>query len=286
VNIPFLNRQTVTPTGADMPFLDHLEALRWHLLRAAISVVAFSFVAFSAKSFLFDTLLLAPAHIDFATYRFLCSISQQFPWLDGLCVSSVGFKLTNIDLTGQFFIHMSIALYAGVIVAFPYIIWELWRFISPGLKQREKRMATMFIFWISLLFFLGVLFGYYVMAPFSIVFLGNYQVSADVSNQVTLDSYISTLTTLCLAAGLIFELPILMLLLGRIGLINSGLLRTYRRHAYVGMLAASAVITPSGDAGTMLIMFLPLMLLFEASVVLVKGTDRARLKRQAAAELL
>lgn len=278
-NIPnLLKARANNGANGEMSFLDHLEQLRWHILRIAIAIVVLSGVAFSFKDFLFETVMFGPSKESFWTYRMMCDLSTKAPWLGDWCMTDIGFVLINTNLAGQFFLHMTASLYAGLILAFPYLLGEIWAFVSPGLTPKERGAARGALGWVALLFFTGVAFGYYILAPFSIVFLGNYQVSEAIANQVTIDSYLGTLSTLSLAAGIVFQLPVLMVVLASIGLISSAFLVKYRSHAYVILLAASAIITPSGDAATMILMGAPMVLLFEVALLAVKRIDKKKLK--------
>lgn len=259
-----------------MSFLDHLEALRWHLLRSVVAVIVLMIACFIGKSFIFDYLILGPTQPSFATYRFFCYLSKYLPPLDSFCTTAVSFQITNITMTGQFFQHLAVSFIGGLIGAFPYVIWELWRFFKPGLKANEINAATGIIFYVSLLFFIGVLFGYYVLAPLSIVFLGNYQVSLLVANQITLESYISTLTNLTLASGLVFELPILAYFLGKIGIVSAAFLQKYRKHSVLVNFFIASIVTP-GDVGSTILMSFPLMILYEISILVVKRVEKNKL---------
>ncbi len=249
----------------EMSFLQHLEVLRWHLVRSASAIVILGTVAFFAKSFVFDTVLLGPMRSDFVTYRVLCEASQKFGLSDLLCLGEMNFILINTTMSGQFTTHIFVALIAGLVLAFPYVVFEIWRFVKPGLYQNERKYANGMVTYTSVLFILGVLFGYYVIAPMSVNFLGNYQVSELVKNQIDLNSYFSTLATLVLATGLVFELPILMYFLTKIGVVTPEFLRTYRRHSIVIILIVAAVITPP-DVASQLLVFMPLMVLYEISI--------------------
>lgn len=249
----------------EMSFLEHLEVLRWHLVRSVSAIVIFGIGAFIFKGFVFDTLLLGPMKSDFWTYRMMCAASERFGLSDLLCLGEMKFQLINISMSGQFTTHIFISLIAGLVLAFPYVVFELWRFIRPGLYSHERKYANGMVFYTSLLFILGVLFGYYIIAPLSVNFLGNYQVSEQIINQIDLNSYFTTLSTLVLASGLVFELPILVYFLTKIGIVTPEWLRTYRRHSIVAILILAAVITPP-DVASQILVFLPLMVLYEISI--------------------
>lgn len=248
-----------------MSFLQHLEELRWHLVRSAAAIFIFAVIAFLNKEFVFDGLILAPKNPDFPTYKFLCMLGEKFNLGDDICIRELSFTLINIDLSGQFSTHMMVSIYAGLILAFPYVIWELWRFIKPGLYEKERKYANGIVFFTTLLFFLGVLFGYYVITPMSINFLGTYQVSALVANQISLSSFISTVTTLTFVTGLVFELPILVYFLTKIGVLTPVFMRQYRRHAIVVLLIIAAIITPP-DVTSQILVCIPLLALYEISI--------------------
>ena len=249
----------------EMSFLEHLEVFRWHLVRSVFAVLFFAVIAFIFKGILFDSILLAPKNPDFPTYKMLCYLSQQMGMGDALCMDELPFILMNISMSGQFSTHIMTSIVAGFVVAFPYVFWEMWRFISPALHDDESSVAKGVVFFSSILFLLGVLFGYYVVSPLSIHFLGSYQVSETVANQISLSSFISTVTTVCLANGVVFELPILVYFLTKIGLLTPQFMQTYRKHALVMTLIFSAIITPP-DITSQILVALPLMVLYEISI--------------------
>lgn len=254
------------PEEGEMSFLEHLEVLRWHLVRAVASIFIFGIIAFVSKSFIFDTVLLGPKSGDFWTYRMLCDLSERFGLSDLLCITEIPFELINISMAGQFTTHIIVSIITGFIVSFPYVVFELWRFIRPGLYEGERKYATGMVFYTSLLFILGVMFGYYIIAPLSVNFLGSYRVSELVVNQIDLNSYFSTIATLVLASGLVFELPVLIYFLTKIGVVTPESLRQYRKHAVVGVLILAAVITPP-DVTSQVLVFFPLMFLYEISIL-------------------
>jgi sec-independent protein translocase protein TatC len=249
----------------EMSFLDHLEIFRWHLIRSAIAVLFFAIIAFIFKDIVFDVILLGPKDPNFPTYKALCAISQYLGLEDALCLKESPFTLMNITMSGQFSSHVTTSIFAGFIVASPYVFWEFWRFIRPALHVNESTMARGIVFFSSVLFLLGVLFGYYVIAPLSVNFLGSYQVSSTVANQITLSSFISTVTTVSFANGIIFELPILVYFLTKIGLLTPEFMRVYRKHAIVVILILAAVITPP-DVTSQILVSLPLIVLYEISI--------------------
>ncbi len=266
----------------DLTFLEHLEALRWTLMRSAVAVLVGMITAFGYKDVLFDVIILAPQHPDFITYRVFCQVALKLGLDRSFCMDSTGFTLMNTTMGGQFMVHIMVSFVAGIIVAFPYMLWEAWRFVKPALAQAERNAVGGLVFFASLLFFLGVAFGYLVLAPMSIQFLGNYSVSGSVPNLVDLNNYISTITSLTLWTGVVFELPIVVYFLARTGLVGPQFLRTYRRHAYVVILIIAAVITPP-DVTSQMIVSLPLFALYEGSIFLAARTERMLARRAAKA---
>lgn len=261
-----------------MSFLDHLEDLRWHLIRATLAVIIIAFGAFLAKDFIFDTIIFGPKKADFITYRILCDIAQFVGMQDAFCFDELPFRIQSRTMAGQFSAHIWTSVLAGFVIAFPYVIYEFWKFISPGMLQNERKTARGFIFISSLLFFIGVLFGYYVIAPLSINFLGSYQVSDQVFNDFDLSSYIGLVRTSVIAAGLIFELPVLIYLLTKIGLVTPETLKKYRKINIVIVLIISAIITPP-DVASQIIVAIPILILYEISIVISKVVVRNQ-KRQ------
>ena len=260
-----------------MSFLDHVEELRWHLVRAFIAIFSFAIVAFFSKKILFDQIILAPKDPDFITYRIFCNISRWLGLDEALCMTEVPFKLQNIDMAGQFTTHLWVSFVAGFIVAFPYIIYEFWRFVSPGLHENERKSSRGIIFITSLLFLLGVAFGYFIISPFSVQFLTTYTVSDEVVNRIDLSSFISTVTSVTLASGLVFELPVIVYFLSKAGLLTPALMRTYRKHAIVVILILSAIITPP-DLTSQILVTLPVLLLYEISIRVSGRIERKRIK--------
>lgn len=252
----------------EMSFLDHLEALRWHLVRSAAVIAVLAVVFVCIPEILFDKIILGPIKDpDFLTYRLLCRFSHWSGAGDIMCLSISEFKnLQILTVGGSFVTHIWISVLAGLICGIPYLLWELWRFISPALKTDERRSARGFVFYASMLFILGILFGYYVVAPLSVNFLMGYNFSQYVETKPTLDSYISFVTTSVFAIGLVFQLPILVYFLTRIGMLTPAFMRKYRRHAIVVILIIAAIITPSPDMSSQLLVAVPLYVLYEASI--------------------
>jgi len=223
-----------------MSFLDHLEALRWHLLRSVTAVLIFTVVAFIAKDFVFGVLILGPSKVDFLTYRLLCDIGNYFA-IPALCINELPFTIQSRQMTGQFSMHMTSSMVVGLIAAFPYLFYEVWRFISPGLYAKERNAARGAVFFVSFLFLSGALFGYYVLTPMSINFLANYQLDPSIANEFDITSYVSTLSMLVLASAIMFQLPVVVYFLSMSGLVTSKMLKSYRRHSIVVILIVSAI---------------------------------------------
>ena len=220
----------------DMSFLDHLEDLRWHLIRATLSILIAATAAFIAKKFIFETVIFGPTYMSFPTYRWLCSMSELVGVETSFCAEKFPFIIQNRTVAGQFSAHIWTSIYAGFIIAFPYVIYQFWRFISPGMHRNERRSSRGFIIVASLLFFLGVLFGYYVVTPLSLNFLANYSISDSISNEFDVSSVIAIVRSSALASGIVFELPIIIYFLTKIGLVTPKFLKKYRKFALVIVL--------------------------------------------------
>ncbi|WP_345075116.1 twin-arginine translocase subunit TatC [Hymenobacter fastidiosus] len=261
----------------EMSFIDHLEALRWHIIRSAISIVIFATAAFFAKDFLFHDLILGPSRNDFWTYRMFCNFGN---WVGApsLCMDKVGFIIQNRQMSGQLTMHISTSFIVGLVLAFPYTFWELWRFIKPGLYPHEQQNSQGAVFFVSVLFALGLLFGYYIAAPLSINFLASYTVDPTIENQIDLQSYLSTLTTMSVSTAFVFELPMIVFFLAKAGLITPEIMRLYRKHAIVVILIIAAVITPP-DISAQIIVTIPIMILYELSINIARVVSRNRTQR-------
>lgn len=257
----------------EMSFFDHIDELRKHIVRSVLAVVVFSIVAFVNKHLLFDVILFGPKNPDFWTYRMMCKASVMLTGTEDFCVKEIGFVLSNISITGQFTQHFFISFIAGLILAFPFILWQFWQFIKPALSAKEKSYARGLVFYSSMLFFTGILFGYYLLAPVSVSFMGSYRVSNEVINEINLESYISFVATLTFATGLVFELPILVYFLAKIGLLTSGWMRKYRRYAIVVILILAALVTPP-DVSSQVLLTIPLLGLYELSIVVASRVER------------
>lgn len=256
----------------EMTFFEHLEELRKHLFRSAAAVAVFAIAAFVAKGFVFDTLIFGPTKSDFPTYKFLCKIAA-LTGVQNLCIQVDKFEIVNLDLSGQFMTHIKISVIVGFIAAFPYVFWEFWRFIRPGLKLNELKASRAVIGSGAVLFFVGVIFGYYVITPFSMSFFATYQITDAIKNTFSLESYISNLTMLVLATGIVFELPLVIFFLARMGIITANFMRHYRRHAVVIILILGAIITPP-DVGSQILISVPLYALYEISIFVAAAVEK------------
>jgi sec-independent protein translocase protein TatC len=283
-------KQTEESLADEMTFFEHLEDLRPHLMRAALALFVIAIVAFIFARFLVDNLLFAPGNPDFPTNRWLCSMGYWLDdvvgWIGGLfgaewsmdptvlCINQNNdYQIINTKLVGQFNLSMKVALITGLVIAIPYLLWEIWQFIKPALTERERRGTNKFVLWVSLGFFAGVLFGYYIIAPLSISFFATYRVSDNISNMIDTASYASQVIGIPLGTGLIFQLPLLIYFLTRIGIVNPDFLRKYRKHAVVLLAVIAAIITPP-DLFSLILVTLPLYGLYELSIALSTRTWR------------
>ncbi len=263
----------------EMSFLDHLEELRWHLVRAVGAVMIFAVVAFLSKGFVFDTLILGPAKPEFWTFRMLCELGLLIN-SESLCIEEIPFLIQSRTMTGQFTMHLMSSFAIGIIVAFPYIFWEIWRFIGPGLHTSEQKISKGAVFFVTLLFSIGVSFGYFIMTPLAVNFLANYQVSAMVMNEFDITSYVSTVTTLVLGSGLLFQLPMVVYFLSKVGVVTPQLMKQYRKHAIVVILFMGAILTPPDPMSQVLIAF-PLFGLYQFSILISASVWRGKAKAEA-----
>jgi sec-independent protein translocase protein TatC len=252
------------PEEKEMSFLDHLEELRWHLIRSVIAILIFSIAAFVSVDFVFNTVIFGPARVDFWTFKMLCKLGDLVH-SSALCIDKLDFKIQSRQMTGQFTMHITSSFVIGLIVAFPYVFWEFWRFISPGLQLKEKSISRGAVFSVTVLFAMGVMFGYYIMSPLAVSFLSGYQVSELVHNEFDITSYISTLTSLVLGSGLLFQLPIVVYFLSKLGIVTPEIMRHYRKHAVVVILILGAVFTPP-DPLSQILIALPLFGLYQFSI--------------------
>ncbi|MBK9933286.1 MAG: twin-arginine translocase subunit TatC [Cytophagaceae bacterium] len=275
---PYYDYDDEEPSGEkEMTFLEHLEELRWHIIRSVAAILVFMIAAWVMMGKIFNLIILAPSRPDFWTYRKLCELGN-WTGIDSLCVDKLNFSLMSREVSGQFMMQLTASAIVGLLVAFPYVFWEIWRFIKPGLKITEKKAANGSVFFVTLLFFLGIMFGYFVVAPFAINFLVNFQIDPSIENQFDIQSYISVLATLTLACGVTFQLPMAIFVLTRIGIVTPKFLKEYRKHAFVVILIVAAIITPSPDMISQILVAIPLYILFEISIVVSERVYKRKQK--------
>ena len=275
----FFNRRK-TETQGEMTFIDHLEELRWHVIRSVIAVLIGAVVVFIYSDFVVDDILFAPTRSDFISARWLCSLGHKIGIGDTLCFPQVDAKFLENTMTGQFIASFTLAFIGGFILAFPYIFWEFWKFIRPALSEKELKKTRGVIFWVSLLFFTGVLFGYFILTPFMVNFYFNYKLSPQIQIMPSFSDYLENLIYTTAGIGVLFQMPLLVMVLARIGVVTGRFLRKYRRHAFVIILIAAAIITPSTDPFSLTIVTIPLYLLFEASIIIASRINKRQEKEQ------
>ncbi len=287
-------------SDAEMTFFEHLDDLRPHLVRAVLAFVVIAIVAFAFKGFIIDTLLFGPQRPDFPTNRWLCnmgySLADFVAWCGRLfgaewtmdpttlCINQESFNLINNKLVGQFNLHIKVAMATGIVLGIPYMLWEIWQFVKPALTSNERKGTRMFVFYVSLGFFTGLLFGYYIIVPLSIHFFINYAASENILNLIDIGSYSSQVVSISLISGLIFQLPLLVYFLTRIGLITPAFLRKYRRHAIIVLAVLAAIITPP-DPFSLVLVMLPLYGLYEFSIFLSVRTEKKHYKEETTEEI-
>ena len=254
------------PKEREMSFWEHLDELRWHLVRSIAAVLVLAIVAFIFKDFIFNRIILAPMRDDFLTTRYLCDLANYVN-VSALCLDNSKLEIINIRMSGQFLTHMYISIMAGVILAFPYILHEIWKFIEPALKPKEQSYSGGAVLVCSVLFLTGVLFSYFLIVPLTINFLGTYQVSEAVANNVSLSSYISTVVSVSLSVGIVFELPVFVFFLSKVGILSPEFLKKNRKYTLVILLVLSAIITPP-DIFSQIMVVIPLLALYELSIVI------------------
>lgn len=267
----FNSKKRGTESGdeaGEMTFWDHLTELRKRLVRMVLAWMAMSVVAFNFREIIFDRIILAPKDTSFITYKWLCKLGNLIH-IDSLCLPPMSIPIVNLSLGGQFMTHLTISMFAGLILGSPIIIFQLWQFVMPALYEKERRYARIAVFVMSFLFILGVLFSYYIMVPWTLNFLGTYQVSSAVENQIALSSYISTVTSTILSVGLVFELPVVVYVLSKLGIITPQFLKSNRKYAFVIILVLAAIITPP-DVFSQIIVTVPLYSLYEISILVSK----------------
>lgn len=253
-----------------MSFWDHLEDFRWTILRSLAALFVFAIVGFAFMPYLYDNVVMAPSRADFFLYRYLCIATSSVPFMPDFCDNNFHVDIINIELASQFFRHMTTSFWLALILTFPYLVYEVWKFIRPALYMHERRDVKWVFVFGTIMFFIGCAVGYCLVFPMTFRFLATYQLSESIVNQISLDSYMDNFLMLIFIMGLVFELPLVSWLLSKLGLLNRSFFKKYRRHAIVGLLVLSAIITPSGDPFTLSVVFLPLYMLFELSAFFVK----------------
>lgn len=260
---------------AEMSFIEHLEVLRGHLFRSVLAIAAGAIVFIVYNTFFVREVLMGPTHADFPTYKWLCKLGHAIGLGDNMCMKDIGLKMQSTSVSGQFSMYFTLIFVGGIIVAFPYIFWEFWRFIKPALTKKELSKTRGVIFWVSLLFFLGIGFGYFIIAPYTVNFFANFQLDDNIENRWTITSYIDTLVPLILGTGLAFQLPLVMFFLAKVGLMSPDFLRRNRKYAIVIILILAGVITPP-DVISQVICTIPLMLLYEISILLTAKVEKEK----------
>lgn len=263
---------------AQMAFVDHIEELRWHIIRAILAILVASAYCFFNIEWIFTNIILGPTQNDFISYKYLSQLGELLH-IDVLKLKDMSIQFQNIELSGQFMMSFSVSFMMGLILAFPFVFWELWKFIRPALKANELKYARGIVFWSSLLFFIGVLFAYYIIAPFTINFFANYQLSPQFKNIITITNYYDTMSDLIMGMGLVFELPVIVYFLSRIGILTPKLMRDKRRYAILIIFFLAVIISPP-DWFSCWLIALPLMLLFEISIGISDRANKARMKKQ------
>lgn len=262
----------------EMSFFDHLEELRGHLFRSALAIFVGAIVLFLSKDFVFNTIIFGPKNPDFIAYRMWCDLSHALGLGETICFQPGEFKFITPNLGELFLTHIKVSLFLGFIIAFPYIFWEFWRFIKPGLHEKEKSVTRYAVAVCSTLFIFGVLFGYFIVSPFAVTFLVGYDLPG-VEAQPALSSYLSYLMMLTLPVGLVFEMPVVAYVLAKVGVISSGFLKQYRRHAIVIIVVVASVITPP-DVFSLILVSLPLLGLYEVSISVCKRVEKQKEKEE------
>lgn len=278
-----ISKTKASGANGEMTFVDHIEELRWHIIRSLIVILIAAIVVFINIEWIFDRVILGPAHPDFVAYKWFCSLGALLH-IDALCLDDVKMQFQNTALAGQFVMSLSSSLMIGFIIAFPYILWEVWRFIKPALKSNERRYAKSFVFWGSLLFFIGLFFSYFIIAPYTINFFGSYQLSPTFQNIITMENYYETMSDLIMGMGIVFELPIIVYFLSRIGIVTPELMQSKRRYAILILLILAEVITPP-DWFSCFLVFIPLYILYELSIVISRRAVKERKRKQALKDL-
>lgn len=263
-----------------MSFVDHLEVLRGHLIRSVLAILAGAIVIAVFKDFFVKKVLLGPTHADFPTYEVICRVGRALNLEKALCMSGLNIQMQSTGVATQFSAFISVMIIGGIVIAFPYIFWEFWRFIKPALTRKELENTRGVIFWVSVLFFLGVFFGFFIIAPYTLNFFGNFQLDENIENRWTIASYFDTMIPLILGTGLAFQLPLLMILLAKIGIVSASYLKRVRKYSIVIILIVAAIITPGPDVISQLTVAIPLLILYEVSILLTRRIEKRQIEEE------
>lgn len=267
--------------AGEMTFIDHLEQLRWHLIRSVIAVIVGAVVVLIYANQIVEDVLMAPTRADFISSKWLCSLGHKINIGDTLCFPPVNASFLENTMTGQFISYFTLGFIGGFIIAFPYIFWEFWKFVKPALSPKELKKTRGIIIWVSLLFFTGVAFGYFILTPFMVNFYFNFKLSSQIVIMPSFSDYLENLIYTTVGIGVLFQMPLLVMVLARIGILTAKFLRKYRRHAFVIIVIAAAIITPSTDPFSLTIVTIPLYLLFEASIIVASRINKSQEKEKA-----
>ena len=276
--LDFFNKRN-KDTNAEMSFIDHLEDLRWHVIRSVIAILVGAVIVFTYSDYVVDEILFAPTRSNFISAKWLCSVGHKIGIGNVLCFPEVKAKFLENTMTGQFIASFTLAFIGGFILAFPYVFWEFWKFLRPALSPNERKKTRGIIVWVSLLFFTGVAFGYFILTPFMVNFYFNYKLSAQIEIMPSFSDYLENLVYTTAGIGVLFQMPLLVMVLARIGIVTGSFLRKYRKHAFIIILIAAAIITPSTDPFSLTIVTIPLYLLFEASIVIASRIEKRKAKQ-------
>ena len=264
---------------SEMSFFDHIDVLRKHLIRAVGVIALFICGAFYYTDFIFNSIIMGPKNPQFWTYRMMCKLVEKYPSIgQDFCITKIDAKIINTEMAGQFTLQLNSCVMVGIILGIPYLLFELWLFIKPALHDKEKKSASGFVFFASFLFFTGIMFGYFIICPLSVNFLTNFTVSPEIQNTFTIDSYLSSVMTLTLGSGVIFQLPVIIYILSKMGIMTPAFMRASRRYSTVIILIVAAVVTPTADPYTMLIVAMPLFLLYELSIYISANIEKKKNK--------
>ncbi len=272
--------KTPESTKSEMTFIEHLDALRSHLFKAAGATAVGAVLMAIYNEFIVQKVLLGPTRPDFPTYIYLCKLSNWLGFGNKFCMKEIHLEMQSTTLTGQFDVYLDVILIGGVIVAFPYILYQFWKFIKPALSQNELSNSRGVIFWVSSLFFLGVAFGYFILSPYTINFFANFSLDSKIKNLPTISSYFNTVLPLTLGCGLAFQLPLILFFLAKIGIVSATSLKAFRKYAILVIVVITGIITPP-DMFSQIICSIPLVLLYEVGIIVCKRVEKKQIKVEA-----